>query len=85
MTKTEYDEIIQKSKDIIVVFAINDNLKIRVMNMIKERPFLFVNYDDNKELAISMNIRKLPTVFVYKNGEIIKILTLPFTEKDLDI
>jgi thioredoxin-like negative regulator of GroEL len=85
MDRVEYNDIIQKSKDIIVVFALNDKLKLRVLNMLKERRFLLLDYDENKNLAISLNIRKLPTVFVYKNGELVKILNLPFTEKDLDV
>lgn len=80
----EHDAFIKHNQKAIVMFGLyNSNLTLHVELLLTEyiskHPdwvAAFIDYDDNKILAITSSIRKLPTVDIYINGTFQKRLTL---------
>jgi len=65
-----------------IILVGNDNnstLKLKKELSDSGISFDFIDYDKNKRFVIDLNIRFIPTILIYKNGELVKSLKLPIT------
>jgi len=80
----EYDAFIKHNSKAIVLFGLsNSNITLRVEMLLNEyitkHPewvTSFIDYDENKILAISNSIRKLPTIDIFIDGAFRKRISM---------
>jgi len=88
ITKENYEQFLTSNGVKILLFGLKTNTTVKLESIIKsiseiEFEFGFCDYEKNKNIASSFTIRKLPAAFIYVDGSMMGMVTLPTTKEDI--
>lgn len=83
LQKGNFESVISEPKLNIVIFGLRSSNRSQVVKNIilpletESIGVYFVNYDSEKSIGIEYNIRALPTIILFRNGEVVARLDAP--------